>query len=122
MRTLEELFRNNREWSEKIHRQDPEFFASMARSRGGRGRSVRGSATFLFGLVAFVFGAVLTQALPAWGVAVSVAGFLIMFCGVWLLCSGDRALRRHGQDAALRRRVGRFWDGMKDPPPPGISP
>ncbi len=33
MKTLDELFRNNREWSEKIHRQDPEFFAKLSRQQ-----------------------------------------------------------------------------------------
>ena len=33
MKTLEDLFRNNREWSESIHRQDPEFFAKLSRQQ-----------------------------------------------------------------------------------------
>src|SRR5262245_66624583 len=33
MRTLDELFRNNREWAEKIRRQDPEFFEKLARQQ-----------------------------------------------------------------------------------------
>ncbi|HEY5881090.1 MAG TPA: DUF3040 domain-containing protein [Nakamurella sp.] len=105
-----------------VRAEDPEFFASMAGSPSRRGRSVRGSVIFLSGLVAFMIGAVLAQAAPGWGVAVSLAGFLTMFWGVWLLCSGDRAIRRQGRDAALRRRVVRFWDSMQDPPPPGMSP
>jgi carbonic anhydrase len=33
MRNLEELFKNNREWAEKILRQDPEFFEKLARQQ-----------------------------------------------------------------------------------------
>src|SRR5689334_3057322 len=33
MRDLEELFRNNREWAERIRRQDPEFFEKLARQQ-----------------------------------------------------------------------------------------
>jgi carbonic anhydrase len=33
MKTLDELFANNREWAEKILRQDPEFFAKLSRQQ-----------------------------------------------------------------------------------------
>jgi carbonic anhydrase len=33
MRDLEELFRNNREWAERIRRQDPDFFEKLARQQ-----------------------------------------------------------------------------------------
>src|SRR6476469_2759548 len=33
MRDLEELFKNNREWAEKIRRQDPDFFEKLARQQ-----------------------------------------------------------------------------------------
>src|SRR5882672_8473172 len=33
MRSLDELFKYNREWSERIHRQDPEFFAKLSRQQ-----------------------------------------------------------------------------------------
>ena len=33
MRTLDDLFKNNREWSERIRRQDPEFFAKLSRQQ-----------------------------------------------------------------------------------------
>ena len=33
MRTLDELFKNNREWAERIRRQDPEFFAKLSRQQ-----------------------------------------------------------------------------------------
>ena len=33
MRDLEELFRNNREWADRIRRQDPEFFEKLARQQ-----------------------------------------------------------------------------------------
>ena len=31
--TLDELFKNNREWAERIRRQDPEFFAKLSRQQ-----------------------------------------------------------------------------------------
>jgi carbonic anhydrase len=33
MKSLDQLFKNNREWSEKIHRQDPDFFAKLSRQQ-----------------------------------------------------------------------------------------
>lgn len=102
--------------------EDPEFFASMTGSQSRRGGSVWGSVTFLSGLVAFMGGAVLAQATPGWGVSFSLVGFLAMVLGVWLLCSGDRAFPQHGPEGGPRRRLGRLWDSMKDPPPPGMSP
>ena len=33
MRTLDDLFKNNREWAERIRRQDPEFFAKLSRQQ-----------------------------------------------------------------------------------------
>ena len=33
MNTLDELFKNNREWAEGIRRQDPEFFAKLSRQQ-----------------------------------------------------------------------------------------
>jgi carbonic anhydrase len=33
MRTLDDLFKNNQEWSERIRRQDPEFFAKLSRQQ-----------------------------------------------------------------------------------------
>ncbi len=33
MKSLDELFQNNREWAEKILRQDPEFFAKLSRQQ-----------------------------------------------------------------------------------------
>jgi len=33
MRTLDELFKNNREWADKIRRQDPEFFEKLSRQQ-----------------------------------------------------------------------------------------
>ena len=62
--------------------EDPTFFASMAGSQVRRRRSVWGSVTFLLGLAAFLFGAVMAQALPGVGVGVSVAGFLAIFARV----------------------------------------
>lgn len=107
-----------------VRTQDPEFFASMTGARSRRGGFVLGSVTFMSGLVAFMVGAVLTQAAPGWGVAVSLGGFLAMFWGAWLLCSRDRAVRHppRGPARALRQRLGRLWDSAKDPPPPGMSP
>jgi hypothetical protein len=105
-----------------VRAEDPEFFASMTGSQSRRGGSVLGSVIFVSGLVAFMGGAVLAQAAPGWGVAASLVGFLAMFLGVWLLCSGDRAFPQHDQESAVRQRLGRLWDSMQDPPPPGMSP
>ena len=33
MRTLDDLFQNNREWSQRIHRQDPEFFTKLSKQQ-----------------------------------------------------------------------------------------
>ena len=33
MKTLDELFQNNREWADKIRRQDPEFFVKLSRQQ-----------------------------------------------------------------------------------------
>ena len=33
MRTLDDLFKNNQEWSERIRRQDPEFFTKLSRQQ-----------------------------------------------------------------------------------------
>ena len=65
-----------------VQAEDPTFFASMAGSQVRRRRSVWGSVTFLLGLAAFLFGAVMAQALPGVGVGVSVAGFLAIFARV----------------------------------------
>ena len=73
------------EIKQAVQAEDPEFFASMTGSRSRRVGVVRGSVTFLSGLVAFMVGAVLAQAAPGWGVVVSLVGFLVMFWGVWLL-------------------------------------
>ena len=45
-----------------------------------------------------------------------------MVWGVWLLCPGDRAFPSPGRKSAPGQRLGRLWDSMKDPPPPGMSP
>lgn len=105
-----------------VRATDPEFFATMAGAQNRRGGSVSGMVTFLFGLVAFMFAAILAQASPGLGVAISLIGFLAMFWGVSLLCSGDRAFPQKEQDSALQGRVVRLWNSMKDPPPPGMSP
>ena len=110
------------EIEEAVRAEDPEFFANMTGPQSGRGGSVRGAVTFVSGLVAFMVGAVLAQAAPGWGVVVSLIGFLAMFLGVWLLCPGDQAFPQNGQESAPRQRLGRLWDSMKDPPPPGMSP
>ena len=68
-----------------VQTEDPEFFANMTGLQSQRVGVVRGSVTFLCGLVAFMLGAVLAQAAPGWGVVVSLVGFLAMFGGVWLL-------------------------------------
>ena len=110
------------EIQQRVQAQDPEFFASMTGSRRPRGRSVGGSVILMSGLVTLMLGAVLAQASPGWGVVTSLVGFLAMCCGAWLLCSGDRALPQQGLENALRRRLGRLWASMQDPPTTGMSP
>ena len=105
-----------------VQAEDPEFFASMTGSQSRRGGSVWGSVTFLSGLVAFMVGAVLAQAAPGWGVVVSLVGFLTMFWGLWLLFPGGRTSPQYARESGPPQRLGRLWDSMKDPPPPGMSP
>ena len=105
-----------------VHTEDPEFFANMTGSQSQRVGVVRGSVALLCGLVALMLGAVLAQAAPGWGVVVSLVGFPAMFWGVWQLLPGARAFPQHRQAGRERRRPGRLWDSMKDPPPPGMSP
>ena len=105
-----------------VHTEDPEFFANMTGSQSQRVGVVRGSVALLCGLVAFMLGAVLAQAAPGWGVVVSLVGFLTMFWGVWLLFPGARTSPQYARESGPRQRLGRLWDSMKDPPPPGMSP
>ena len=102
-----------------VEAEDPEFFASMTGSQSRRGGSVRGSVTFVSGLVAFMFAAVIALFMPAIGVVVSLAAFMTMFWGLSLL--SHSAFSERSQQA-VRRRAVRLWDSMKDPPPPGMSP
>ena len=102
-----------------VHTEDPEFFATMTGSQSQRVGVVRGSVTFLCGLVAFMLGAVLAQAAPGWGVVVSLVGFPAMFWGVWLLSPGDRGFAQHRK--ASWQRLGRLGDSVQDGPPPGMS-
>ena len=102
-----------------VQAEDPEFFARMNGSQCGRGGSVRGSVTFVSGLVAFMVAAVIAQVMPAIGVVLSLAAIMIMFWGLSLL--SHSAVSEHGWQAARRRAV-RLWSSMKDPPPPGMSP
>lgn len=108
------------EIQQAVRAQDPEFFASMVGSQSRRSGSVWGSVTFVSGLVTFMLGAVLAQASPGSGVTISLIGFVAMFWGVWLLCSGDRALPGQGQNGALQHRIVRLRDSTKDLPPPGV--
>jgi len=105
-----------------LEAEDPKFFASMTDPQNHRGGWLRGSVAFLAGLIAFMVGAVLAQAAPGSGVGVSLAGFLAMVWGVWLLCPSDRAFPSPGRKSAQGQRLGRLLDSMKDPPPPGMSP
>ena len=105
-----------------VQAEDPEFFASMTGSQSHRGGFVRGSVTFVSGLVAFMVGAVLAQARrggvssSAWSASWPCSGG----CGCSARVTGRSPST--GRKAALRRRLGRLWDSMKDPPPPGMSP
>lgn len=103
-----------------VQAQDPDFFASMAGAQSRRGGSAWGSAMLAIGLVAFVFAAIIAQVMPEVGFAISVGAFMIMFWGLSLL--SHWAFDEQDQCAVRRRRVGRLWDSLPDPPPPGASP
>ena len=105
-----------------VQAEDPEFFASMTGSQSRRGGVGPG-----FGDLPVRPGRVHGRCGPgAGGAGVGcrrqpgrLPGHVL---GVWLLCPGDRAFPQHGQESAPRQRLGRLWDSMKDPPPPGMSP
>jgi hypothetical protein len=74
-----------------IQAEDPAFFARMTRSHVRRGWwTAWRLAMFLTGLFGLVFGAILARPLPGLGVCISVAGYLTMLWGAWLLYPGGR--------------------------------
>ena len=70
-RTLEEIER-------ALLDDDPKFAASVNLDQVRHYRLFLGGFGFLLGLVLLLFGAITTQAVVAIGVAVSVAGFVVM--------------------------------------------
>jgi hypothetical protein len=71
-----------------LQRDDPKFAAGQSLERLRLRRIVRAGGLSLIGLVLLVAGLVVTNATPAVGVLISVAGFLVMV----------------GADAAIIRR------------------
>lgn len=81
-----------REIEESLLADDPKFGASVSgpTSFGGTGGAVtlRGVALVVVGLCMLIGGVALAQQ-SLWFIALSIAGFLVMFAaGVWMLC-GD---------------------------------
>jgi hypothetical protein len=70
-RTLEEIER-------ALLDDDPKFAASVNLDQVRHHRVLAGGLGFLLGLVLLLVGAITTQAVVAIGVAVSVAGFVVM--------------------------------------------
>lgn len=90
-----------REIEQSLLAEDPGFGASVAGGRGlgaSPGRLFRGIALGVLGLVMLIGGVALAQS-SLWFIALSVAGFLLMFAaGVWVL-------RGSGDEGAVSGRV-----------------
>jgi len=74
-RTLEEIER-------ALLDDDPKFAASVNLDQLRHHRLLSGGLGFLLGLALLLVGAIATQAVVAIGVAVSVAGFLVMIAAL----------------------------------------
>ena len=74
-RTLEEIER-------ALLDDDPKFAASVNLDQVRHHRAFSGGLGFLLGLALLLVGAIATQAVVAIGVAVSVAGFLVMIAAL----------------------------------------
>lgn len=94
MSLSEQEQRTLREIEESLLADDPKFGASVSESTsiGGSGGAVtlRGIALIVVGLCMLVGGVALAQQ-SLWFIALSIAGFLVMFAsGVWML-RGDQS-------------------------------
>ena len=116
MSLSEQEQRTLREIEESLLADDPKFGASVSEptSFGGSGGAVtlRGIALVVVGLCMLIGGVALAQQ-SLWFIALSIAGFLVMFAaGVWML-RGDGS--SHSVQSPLLRcpckeaRVSRWW-------------
>ena len=76
-----------------IYEDDPKFATSVNVSRIRRRRPIVAGCVFVAGLVALVVGVIATQSYLAFGVIVSVIGFLTMVAAVGLFVFGQPSAR-----------------------------
>lgn len=113
MSLSEQEQRTLREIEESLLADDPKFGASVSEptSFGGSGGAVtlRGIALVVVGLCMLIGGVALAQ-LSLWFIALSIAGFLVMFAaGVWML-RGDgsgHSVRSHYSGARAKKPASR---------------
>ena len=113
MSLSEQEQRTLREIEESLLADDPKFGASVSEptSFGGSGGAVtlRGIALVVVGLCMLIGGVALAQQ-SLWFIALSIAGFLVMFAaGVWML-RGDgsgHSVRSHYSGARAKRPASR---------------
>ena len=113
MSLSEQEQRTLREIEESLLADDPKFGASVSEptSFGGSGGAVtlRGIALVVVGLCMLVGGVVLAQQ-SLWFIALSIAGFLVMFAaGVWML-RGDgsgHSVQSHYSGARAKKPASR---------------
>ena len=72
-----------------LYEDDPKFATSVDPARLRRRRPILSVCLFVLGLVALVFGVIVSQSLMAVGVVVSVVGFVIMVGAVGLFLYGQ---------------------------------
>ena len=113
MSLSEQEQRTLREIEESLLADDPKFGASVSEptSFGGSGGAVtlRGIALVVVGLCMLIGGVALAQQ-SLWFIALSIAGFLVMFAaGVWML-RGDgsgHSVRSHYSGARAKKPASR---------------
>ena len=113
MSLSEQEQRTLREIEESLLADDPKFGASVSEptSFGGSGGAVtlRGIALVVVGLCMLIGGVALAQ-LSLWFIALSIAGFLVMFAaGVWML-RGDgsgHSVQSHYSGARAKKPASR---------------
>ncbi|WPF65450.1 MULTISPECIES: DUF3040 domain-containing protein [unclassified Corynebacterium] len=98
-----------REIEQSLLAEDPTFGSSVTGARGvvgaAPGRVFRGIALGVLGLVMLIGGVALAQN-SLWFIALSVAGFLLMFgAGVWALRGSGDAVISSGRAAGGRAGV-----------------
>ena len=113
MSLSEQEQRTLREIEESLLADDPKFGASVSEptSFGGSGGAVtlRGIALVVVGLCMLIGGVALAQ-LSLWFIALSIAGFLVMFAaGVWMLRgdSSGHSVQSHYSGARAKKPASR---------------